>query len=164
MRKAISFVGLFVFAVLASSCSQRTKPIQPAAEPDHRAADVAAIRAADAAWVKAATAKDASQFVSFYAPDASLLPPGAPMTTGKEAITEAWQGMMKQPGFALTFAPTKVVVSKSGDLAYDLGNYSLTVNDAHGKPQTSKGKYVAVWAKQPDGTWKVVVDAPTTTQ
>jgi uncharacterized protein (TIGR02246 family) len=164
VRKTIFLVGLSVFAVLASSCSQRTKPIQSAAEPDHRAADAAAVRAADAAWVKAATAKNASKFVSFYAADATLLPPGAPMTTGKEAIEEAWQNMMKQPGFALTFAPSKVVVSKAGDLAYDLGNYSLTMNDPHGKPQTSKGKYVAVWARQADGTWKVVIDAPTTTQ
>lgn len=162
MRKWI-LSGLFLsLALFVSSCSQKVQaPSKPAA-PDHRAADAAAIRAADANWVKAA--KDPAAFTSFYAKDAVLFPPGAPMTSGKEAIGKAWQQMMAQPGFALTFAPTKVDVSKSGDLAYDIGNYALTVNDKKGKPQTSKGKYVAVWGKQADGTWKVLVDAPTTTQ
>lgn len=164
MRKTLSLAILLVFAVLASACSQKVEAPPAPTPPDHRAADAAAIRAVDAEWVKAAADKDPVKFASFYAQDATLLPPGGPMTTGKDAISEAWQHMVAQPGFSLTFAPTKVVVSKSGDLAYDLGDYALTVNDPHGKPQTSKGKYVVVWGKQPDGTWKVLVDAPTTTR
>jgi uncharacterized protein (TIGR02246 family) len=164
VRKTISLVGLFVFAVLASACSQKVEAPPAPTPPDHRAADAAAIRALDAAWAKAAADKDPAKFASFYAPDATLLPPGGPMTTGKDAISEAWQHMVAQPGFSLTFAPTKVEVSKSGDMAYELGNYALTVNDKRGHPQTSKGKYVVVWGKQPGGTWKVLVDAPTTTQ
>lgn len=160
MRKWFLSGCLLSLALFVSSCSQKVEA--PSAPPDHRAADAAAIRAADADWVKAA--KDPAAFTSFYAQDGVLFPPGGPMTKGKEAIGEAWRQMMAQPGFALTFAPTKVEVSKSGDLAYDIGNYALTVNEKNGKPKTTKGKYVAVWGKQTDGTWKVLVDAPTTTQ
>jgi ketosteroid isomerase-like protein len=34
----------------------------------------------------------------------------------------------------------------------------MTENDAAGKPMTDKGKYLEVWKKQADGTWKCVVD------
>jgi ketosteroid isomerase-like protein len=70
---------------------------------------------------------------------------------------------MANPGFALSFAPSKVEVSKSGDLAYEIGDYSLTFSDKKGKPLTTKAKYVVVWGKQADGSWKVLVDAPNTT-
>ncbi len=84
--------------------------------------------------------------------------------TGKDAIQKAWTDMLATPGFALTFSPTKIEVSRSGDLAYEIGEYSQTTNDKKGKPQTVKAKYITVWGKQPDGSWKALVDAPTTTQ
>ena len=162
MRKWLLSGCFLSLAIFASSCSQKVEAPSAPTPPDHRAADAAAIRATDADWVKAA--KDPAAFTSFYAKDAVLFPPLGPMTTGKDAISKAWRQMAAQPGFDLTFAPTKVEVSKSGDMAYEIGNYALTVNDKRGKPQTTKGKYVVVWGKQADGSWKVLVDAPTTTQ
>jgi ketosteroid isomerase-like protein len=67
------------------------------------------------------------------------------------------------PGFALTFAPTKVEVARSGDLAYETGDYGLTTNDKQGKPQTTKAKYVIVWGKRSNGARKALVDSPATT-
>src|SRR5262245_22992814 len=67
--------------VFAASCMQ-----QPAAPPDTRAADEAAIRAADVAWAKVAETKDANAHVAFYTPDAVLLPPNEPLATGAEAV------------------------------------------------------------------------------
>ena len=146
---------------LTLACSQQTQPpAQPQA--DHRAADEATIRGLDSAMVKAAVAKKADQLASFYADDAVLMGPGAPMANGKAAIQSAWAMFMGQPGFALTFGPDKIDVS--GDRAVDLGSYALTVNDKSGKPLTTKAKYVVVWGKQADGSWKLLADAPTTTQ
>jgi uncharacterized protein (TIGR02246 family) len=132
------------------------------AKSENRAGDEAAIRALDADWVKAAAAKNAEQFASFYADDGTLMAPGAPMTTGRVAVQKAVAGLMALPGFALTFAPTTVDVG--GDGAYEIGDYSLTTNDAKGTPQTAKGKYVVLWRRQADGKWRVRLDAPTTTQ
>jgi uncharacterized protein (TIGR02246 family) len=151
-------------AVLTLTSCSAGNPQQPAAIPDNRAAVESAIRALDADWVKAVAAKDAQQSASFYADDASLLAPGTPLATGKDAIQKTWAGMMATPGFALSFSSTKVDASRDGDLAYEIGNYEMTTNDKKGKPQTVKAKYLTVWGKQPDGTWKVLADAPTTTQ
>jgi uncharacterized protein (TIGR02246 family) len=150
-------------AVALSSCNSTTTPVPPAAVVDNRAADEAAIRAADAAWSKAAGEKDLERTVSYYADGAVLMAAGSPLTSGKDAIQKAFTQMMANPGFALSFAPSKVEVSKSGDLAYEIGDYSLTFSDKKGKPLTTKAKYVVVWGKQADGSWKVLVDAPNTT-
>jgi uncharacterized protein (TIGR02246 family) len=137
---------------------------QQTAPPDTRAADESAIRALDADWVKAVTQKDVQRVASYYTDGSSLFAPSAPLATGKDAIQKAWGDMLASPGFALTFSPTKIEVSRAGDLAYEFGEYQLTTNDKKGKPQTVKAKYITVWGKQPDGSWKALVDAPTTTQ
>jgi uncharacterized protein (TIGR02246 family) len=147
-----------------AACSQASAPSsQPAAAGDTRAADEAAIRATDAAWVKAAGGKDVAAMVSFYDANAVLMAPGAPIATGTEAITKMFTSLMADKNFALSFAPDKVGVSKGGDLAYEIGDYSMTTSDKKGKPQTGKAKYIVVWAKQADGTWKALADVPNTT-
>jgi|SRR5450432_1831051 len=163
IRPAIPTLLLLATLAIASACNSTPQTTQPAAPPDTRAADETAIRAGDAEWVKAIAAKDVPRTTSYYADAAQLFAPNAPADTGKEAITKAFTDLIAMPGFALSFAPSKVEVSRSGDLAYETGDYELTVNDKKGKPQTTKAKYVVVWGKQADGTWKAVVDSPTTT-
>jgi ketosteroid isomerase-like protein len=34
----------------------------------------------------------------------------------------------------------------------------LTTPDPAGKPVTDRGKYVTIWKKQADGSWKVIAD------
>lgn len=121
-------------------------------------ADEQAIRKLDKEWSAAAQSKDTAKTVSYYAQDGSAFPFNAPIATGKEQIQKVWTDLMAMPGFALSFAPTKIVVAKSGDLAYDVGTFELKVNDASGKPTTEIGKYVVVWKKQADKQWKVVAD------
>ena len=152
----------FTAVLLVASCAQA--PPQPAAPPDTRAADEAAIRALDAEWAKAVAAKDVSTAMKFYADNASVFVPDSPVATGKDAILAAWTALVSTPGFSLAFTPDKVVVSKGGDFAYEIGDFTMTFNDKKGKSQSSKAKYVVVWAKQADGSWKAVVDAPTTSQ
>ena len=159
-------LSAFLFAILAllTACNTASQPsAQPAVAPDTRAADEAAIRALDAEWVKAIAAKDLAQATSYYADTAEMFAPNAPAATGKDAVQKLCAGMLSLPGFALTFAPSKVEVARSGDLAYETGEYAMTVNDKKGKPETVKAKYVVVWGKQPGGNWKALVDSPTTT-
>jgi uncharacterized protein (TIGR02246 family) len=151
-------------AMVLASCHQtNTAPAPPATAPDNRAADEAAIRALDASWSKASVDKDAQRAASYYAVSGMLLLPGAPAASGTDAILKAWTGMLAAPGSELTFAPTKIEVSRAGDLAYDFGEYEMKSTDKKGKLQTVKAKYVVVWGKQANGGWKVLFDVPTTT-
>ncbi|HEV1992913.1 MAG TPA: DUF4440 domain-containing protein [Candidatus Acidoferrum sp.] len=121
-------------------------------------ADEQTIRKLDKEWSAAVQSKDAGKMLAYYAADASAFPFNAPIATGKEQIQELWAGLMSMPGFSLSFAPTKIEVAKSGDMAYDVGTFELKHNDANGNLTTTAGKYVVVWKKQPDKQWKVVAD------
>jgi len=119
-------------------------------------ADEQAIRTLDTAWSKAAQARDLDKTVSYYADDASMFPPNMPIATGKDAIRAVWSQLLSMPG-SVTFTPSKIVVAKSGDLAYEIGAFQITGNDAQGKPAISTGKFVVAWQKH-SGRWKVVAD------
>jgi uncharacterized protein (TIGR02246 family) len=142
---------LMVFGsmVLLSSCM---KP------PDTHDADVKAIKDVESNWVKTAATKDVDAFVTYYADDAAVLMPNAPLFTGKQAIKEALKPLMTDPNFSLSFIPTKVEVSKSGDLAYTQGPYKMSFSDMRGNRFEDEGKYLTVWRKLPDGSWKAVED------
>ena len=46
-------------------------------------------------------------------------------------------------------------VGRSGDIAYEVGKVSLTIQPVGKEPTTSAAKYVVVWKRQPDGSWKL---------
>jgi ketosteroid isomerase-like protein len=64
---------------------------------------------------------------------------------------------MARPGFALHFAPTRVEVAGSKDLAFDVGTFALNLDNDKAASITIPGKYVVVWKKQ-DGQWQVEAD------
>lgn len=76
------------------------------------------------------TTKDMEKFVSYFAPDASVYPPGMPVATGPAAIRDAFTKMSSVPGFSLAWTPTKADVSATGDLGYTTGTYEVTMTGA----------------------------------
>jgi len=128
---------------------------QPA-EQSQPASDEQAIRKINSHWLELIRSRDAAGVAGLYAPNGALMPPNSPAALGTEAIQKGWQGMFDMPGFALTFEPDEIVVSGSGDLAYDRGTYKFAAAPASG-PVTEDGKYVVVWRKL-DGQWRAVAD------
>jgi len=121
-------------------------------------AEEAAIRAAEDEALKIAQAKDAERWASVYADDARVFPPNALLVTGKEAIRKLFAELFASPGFEIDWEVTRVEVSRAGDLGYVVGTHKVTVNDAEGNPVTDRGKWIAIWKKQADGTWKCIED------
>jgi ketosteroid isomerase-like protein len=140
-------------AVFLGACSH-----QPAALPDNRAADAAAVQKADADWSAAAQSKQAEAWVAFYADDAVVLPPNEAMATNKDEILKSITDLLALPGLSVSWQTAKAEAARSGDLAYTYGTYELTSNDARGNATTDHGKYSEVWRKQADGSWKCIVD------
>ena len=158
MLRLTSAVTLFVLFSLATACQTQTPTPSTSAAADTRAADESTLKKLDDEWSKAAGAKDVEKTISYYSDDAVVLPPNSPKLTGKEAFRSLWKSMLEAPGFHGGWSATKVEVARSGDLAYVTGNYEMTANDASGKPQTDKGKFLEIWKKQSDGAWKCTVD------
>lgn len=145
--------GCFALVLLLSGCSRQTPPdtgaVQESAE--------SAVREQDAQWAKTAGANDLEGAVSYYTDDASMLPPNAPIATGKQAIRAVWAGMLS-PDVTVSWEVTKADAAQSGELAYVTGVYQITAKNPKGKALEDRGKLVEVWKKQADGKWKVVTD------
>jgi uncharacterized protein (TIGR02246 family) len=158
MKNRISLAVAVALAAMLAGCGIQTAP-PVATVADTREADMKAIRDTEAAWVQAWGTKDVDKITSFYAEDATLLMPDTPAASGMAAIKAAFKPLAEDKNFSGTFAATKVDVSKSGDLGYSQGTYSITMTDAKTKkPVTEHGKYVTVYKKQADGAWKAVED------
>ena len=152
MLRNVALFGCTGLAALMIGCA-------PQAAPDTRDADVKAVKDVEAAWVKDAATRDPEKFAAYYADDGSVLLPNAPILNGKDAIKMVLRPMLADPNFVLTFQASKVVASKGGDLVYSVGSYNMTVSDEKTKkPVTDKGKYLTVYKKQADGSWKAVAN------
>jgi uncharacterized protein (TIGR02246 family) len=136
--------------MLVAGCNQAPPPVDLKAAED-------AVRALDAAQLKAAQALDVAGVVAAYSADATVMPPNTPMLSDPASIQKAWAGMLV-PGTQVTWTPSKVEVAASGDMAYDQGTYTVTGPGPDGKPMSDKGKYLVVVKKQADGSWKFAED------
>ncbi len=120
-------------------------------------AEEEAIRSADVAWAKSAQARDLEATVSYYADNAVLLAPNAPIASDKASIRAGWAAMLV-PEMSVAWKDTKIEVAQGGDLAYLVGTYNLDIKDSKGQVTNDRGKLLEVWKKQADGKWKVVAD------
>jgi uncharacterized protein (TIGR02246 family) len=157
-------LGLLPLVLLACtsaiSCSSPSpQPVAQVPPPVDPAAIAKQIQTMDADWSHAANVGDVDKCISYYADDGLLLEPGSPAASGKEAFRKSWTGMVTGPQYvSLTFESTKVTVAQARDMAWDVGTYQLTTKDKTAKTSTEAGKYLEVWQKQVDGSWKVAVD------
>ena len=156
-----SLLLLSAAALLLPGCQAGEAPANDAAAVNgvaavDTAADERAIRGHVDRWLQLVRDRDAAGIANFYAEDGVVMPPNAPIGTGRAAIQQTWASMMGAPGFELTFVPEQILVSSSGDMALDRGTYRLTVAP-NGTTQTDTGKYVVVWRKI-GGEWKVAAD------
>jgi uncharacterized protein (TIGR02246 family) len=147
-RSLFACIGLFA---LTAACTTTV--------PDRREADIKAVKGVEAAWVNDIATKDVDKFASYFSEDASFLLPNAPMINGRDDIKAALKPMLADPNFALTFHSTRAEASKGGDFVYTVGTYSMTMSRPKDKTAvTDKGKYLTVFKKQSDGSWKAVAD------
>ena len=140
-----TFAAVGTALVLSTGCTPK----------DTKAADEQAIRDTDAKWSQSSVAKDLDGVVNVYADSAQLLPPDAPMMTGKAPVRAMWADMLKTTD---KLAWKAVTVEASGDLGYVVGTYEIDVKDAQGKSVAEVGKMSEIFRRQPDGSWKAIVD------
>jgi ketosteroid isomerase-like protein len=90
-----------------------------------------------------------------YTRDARILPPGAEMISGREAIKKFWTDLV-QSANATSAVLASVDVMPAGDGAVEIGKATLTIAP-QGAPAQVEAKYVVYW-RQEDGRWKWHVD------
>jgi len=96
-------------------------------------------------------------FAEWFAPDGVLLGNGAAPLIGKVAIEKSTTWSPKD--YQLTWTPTDAMLGPSGDIGYTWSHYEGHSKDANGNPVVTSGRFITIWRKEPDGSWKVVLDA-----
>ena len=114
-------------------------------------ADRTAIRKAGETDLMMMIAKDWKGDLALYTEDAIQLPPNQAALQGKAAI-QAWYEAF--PPFS-NFQEQSLEIEGQADLAYDRGTYSMTVTPPGAAPIEDRGKYLTIYRKQADGSWKI---------
>ncbi len=96
---------------------------------------------------------DAAGVAANYTDDAALMPPEAARINGREGIQGFWQALI-DAGIR-DVALTTQEVDEFGDVANEVGTISATAPSEDGGRVQLAGKYVVVWKRGGDGTWRL---------
>jgi len=135
--------------LIAAACAQ---PASPPPVPDPQV-----LMEADRAFAAAVAEGGTEAWVSWFADDGAQITPGAGEIRGHEAIRENMAGL-DDPNYSLRWEPLRADIAASGDLGWTTGSYVSEGIGADGQAKRGQGRYVSIWRKQADGTWKVVMD------
>jgi ketosteroid isomerase-like protein len=123
---------------------------------------LSSLRAADSSLQAAVAARDAERTAAFYAEDAVLMPVAEPIVEGRLAILEEWRHVYGIPGFTSSSHLVAASLSTAGDLGYTRGTYESGMQGTGGRAVVERGKWVSVWKRGTDGSWRIIVDISNT--
>lgn len=129
---------------------------QPAPALHGAPADVEAILAQSARLSQAYVDGDIEALVAVYAEDGVAGPGGRDFVRGHDALEALWA---LPEGRTITHhRSSPVEIHVVGDVAYDWGYYEGAAAE-DGEPGTPfRGKYLIVWRRDSDGTWRMAHD------
>jgi ketosteroid isomerase-like protein len=102
--------------------------------------------------------KGVDGWVSYFAANGCMIMGQRPAVCGHEAIRKAMTPVLAVPRSALRWKPKEAGIIVAGQLGYTRGRYESRSKDKRGIAMVAKGTYVSIWQKQPDGSWKVLLD------
>jgi ketosteroid isomerase-like protein len=141
-------IGLTLIGSLAAAACSR-----PAGD------DRASLMAADREFERATDARGAAGWTSFYAADAVTISPRSQLTRGAAAIGAAAERDFADSTTRLRWQPEFAEASRGGDLGYTYGRWQfLSFKSRADSAVVARGRYVTIWRRQRDGSWKVLLD------
>lgn len=95
-------------------------------------------------------------FQHFAAPDVAFIDTDPRQWRGAAAVKQRMGE--DRPGVSLTWSAYFTDVSDDGTLGYNYGRYELRGPGPDGKERVGGGWFLSIWKRQPDGSWKYVMD------
>lgn len=111
----------------------------------------------EARFAKDTLERGGAGFASWFASDGVALGNGKAPVIGQVAIEKSANWSPKD--YQLTWTPTDAQMGPSGDMGFTWGHFEGRSKDSSGNPVLTSGRYMTIWRKQADGSWKVVLDA-----
>lgn len=116
----------------------------------------AAVRRVTQEWVLACNTRHLDDLLELYTSDALVLRSNYPAIRGGAAIREFFFGALDAGLGEVEVEPLRVDVV--GDFAYEAGRCKALIPSSTGKRREERGKYLWVFARQPNSEWKLAAD------
>lgn len=146
-------------SLLVGACAA---PAPEPAPPVDVAALKDAIQAREKEWSAAYLQGDAAAISALYTEDAASIPPSGDWHRGRAAIAADLQSQLDSVTFTMREDITDEVIPAGPDHVFEVGHYNASgTYKVGGKPRTSSGRYVVLWRKDTDGTWRLHRDMGT---
>jgi uncharacterized protein (TIGR02246 family) len=94
---------------------------------------------------------------AIFTDDAVMLSQGGRVFKGRQQIFERQKEAMQSVNRPIKVSVITVKIWLDGDAAYETGKYKYEYTEK-GKPVTEAGRYVTIWKRQNDGSWKLSMD------
>jgi len=144
---------------LKFSAAQLAPPSRPTSRP--LAETAGQLRAADSLFSDLADRLGtAVAFSSTVAPYGAVFG-GTTLVVGSKSVRELYEA---GAGTSLTWRPVYASAAASRDLGFTIGEYIATGRGPSGAAVQRFGKYLTVWQRQPDGSWKFLIDGGNATR
>jgi len=159
----LAVVALAGLTACTTQQARRTDTTSPATATlaGAPATDAAAVRQAieaqNSRFSAAALKGDTATIAGIYADDAIVMGPNEPAFHGHDAIAKGLAKMMSAMSLTGHKLQTQDVIV-AGDYAIETGAYDVSAAPPKAKPVHDVGKYIVVWKKQTDGSYKILRD------
>ena len=153
MKRVIFLLIATGFSVLAEQEKKSESPAPSAALTEARKG----IDKGNAQWIEAWDRADATLIASLFADDGVMLGRNGKFFKGPKEILERMKTVMEAAGKGVKATVTTVDLWLDDDIAYETGKYSYTSVEK-GQPITDAGRYVTIWHRQSDSSWKIIMD------
>jgi uncharacterized protein (TIGR02246 family) len=151
-RSCPALLALVASVALSGCAARQPSPASPRATAEVRQQ----IEQAVARFVETFNRGDAAALAAMYDTGGVVLAPNAPVMRGRQNIEALWAGARQQGFKTLNLAVNSVELI--GDHAIELGSYTLVIQPPGQSETTDRGKYMVLWKRQADGTWKLYRD------
>ena len=146
--------ALIIASLLLGACSSGAADQQ---QGNPRAVPIA-IDGQNRAWMRAVKRGDAAAVAAIYADSSTLYAPESDVVVSRGGVQRFFQSAFEAGLKEMRLTTVNIVAG--AQMAREIGRYTATVQPAGAKaPFQEKGKYLVVWMKQPDGSWKIESDS-----
>ena len=147
MTKAYATIMLLT-GVMASGITMSSARQEPSVDE---------LMLADREFAAAVAEGGAEAWASWFDEDGAIIQPRVGEIRGRAAIRD-FMAALDDPSVSLSWEPVRADIAASGELGWTTGSYVSSSVAPDGTPQRGEGRYVSIWRRQEDGSWKVVMD------
>ena len=146
---------LVIFLLLSSCTTEGTEAKKSAPDPN---ADRAAINKLREDFITAFNAADSPRLAAMYSEDAVLMPQNQEPVMGRTAIETYYKRLYDQVNAKISLTAQELTMI-GDDAAFERGTYVMSITPKPGAtPIEDAGKYLVMFQRQPDGSWKATRD------